>query len=150
MYELVVRFDGVGFAEELDDDGDVVDSAGPAEAGLGVEAAAFEVGLQRLIGLRDGVAEGESDDQVDVGCADVRRLSFGESADEVAGCESAGALDPFAPRADVTEQGDQGAFAAGGGLLVVVAEAVAAHGCRISCRSRSACSRPRRGSRRRS
>src|SRR5439155_17284348 len=72
-------------------------------------------------------------------------------ADEVSRRETACEVDAFTPRAEVAKQGDQDALAECSGFLVVVrVMCAAAQNLITSSRKWSACSRPRRGSRRRS
>ncbi len=142
----------VRLAEELDEDGDAVDIARPPEARLPLlEVRLLQIVLQGAVRLGRLVAEGEADDQVDIGCADVGSRAFGELPDQVSRGESAGQVDAFPPRTEVAEQRDQGTLAARRRRLVVVRAVLAAAQNPITSRRRlSACSRPRRGSRRRS
>jgi hypothetical protein len=141
----------VGLAQELHQDGDAVDVAGPPEAGLLlVEQSLLKVVLQSAVSLRRLVGQREPDDDVDIGGADMRPGSLGKSPGQVPGGQAASQVDPLAPWPDVAQERQQRPLAALGRLLVVVAEMLAAQNPITSCRRCAACSGPRRGSRRRS
>lgn len=142
------RSDLVRVTEELDEDRYPVHLPLPAEAGLLLrEACVSEVLLERLVCLDVVVDDGETDNEVDVGRADVRCFPLGQFADQVPGCQSADEIDLVGPGADVAEDGDENAFAALRRLARIVA-CLLHHQPMISRRRCSACSRPRLGSRR--
>ncbi len=142
----------VSLTEELDRDFDAFDFSRPAVAGLTLlEAGLHEVVLQRAVRPRGFVTERHADNEIDIRCADVRGDSFRQLSDEVARRETAGQVDALAPRPEVAEQCYEDALASTSGLLVVVRlMSAAAQNPITSRRKLSACSRPRRGSRRRS
>ena len=145
--EDATRVDLVRLAEEFDEDGHLIDGAGPAEAGLLLlEASLLEVVLQRSVRLWRLVAEGETDDEIHVRRAYMGSRTFGELTDQVSRGQAARQVDALSPRAEVAEEGDQHPLAAPRRLLVVTG-VVLPHQNPITSRRRcSACSRPRRGS----
>ena len=150
--EDAAGFHFVGLAEKLDEDGHAIDVACPPEARLPLlEAYLLQVLLQGAVGLRRLVTERETNDQVNVCRTDMCRYAVGELPDQVPGGQPAGQVDALAPGTEVAEQRDQGTFASCGGLFVVVSAVPTVAQKPITSRRRlSACSRPRRGSRRRS
>lgn len=83
----------IGFAEEFHEDGDALDVATPSETRLLLlEVSLLQVVLECPIGLRGLVPEGEADDQIDVGRADVRPRALRELTDEVPRGEAAGQI----------------------------------------------------------
>jgi hypothetical protein len=150
--EDAARLNLVRLAEELHEDGDPLDVAGPPEAWLPLfEVRLLQVVLQGPIRLGRLVAEGQADDQVDIGGPDVGSRPLRQLPDEVPRGEAAGEIDALAPGTEITKQRDEGTFAACRGLFVVIGVVLStAQNPITSSRRWSACSRPRRGSPRRS
>src|SRR6266542_907645 len=71
-------------------------------------------------------------------------------APQVPRSETTSQVDALAPGAEITDEGEEGSLTADGGFIVVVGVVGAAQNPITSRRRCSACSRPRRGSRRRS
>ena len=80
---------------------------------------------RRGVRLWNFIANGEPDDQVDVGSADMCSGSIRKLADEVARCEAASEVDALAPRSHIAEECEQYSFTAVCCVAVVVGVVVA-------------------------
>jgi hypothetical protein len=150
--ENAARRHFIRLAEKLDEDHHAVDLPRPPKARLLLlEVRLLHVVLESAVCLWRLVAEGQADHKIDIRRSDMAPCTFRKSPHDVLRCEASRKVDAFSPGPEVAEQGHQGTFASPRCFLVIVSVVLAATQNPITSRRRwSACSRPRRGSVRRS